>query len=150
MNRVLPVPLLPWWLRWGAVIGLAGFIFYVSVLTVPPETPIDVEISLIPLDKWRHFVAYAAFGYSLAYATTDWELPTQRIAVGVFIITVTYGVGIEYTQAVIPERYFSLGDAYANALGGVLTGLYYLLVRRIEFVAAANFPAVIRNRLQED
>ncbi len=88
------------------------------------------------------------FRVSLAYATTDWELPTRRIAVGVFVVTVGYG--IESVQAGIPERYFSLGDAYANALGGVLTGLYYLLVRRIEFVPAADFPAVISNQLQED
>ncbi len=94
------------------------------------------------------------FRVSLAYATTDWELPTRHIAVGVFVVTIGYGIGIgigiESVQAGIPERYFSLGDAYANALGGVLTGLYYLLVRRIEFVPAADFPAVISNQLQED
>ncbi|ESS12948.1 MAG: putative integral membrane protein [uncultured archaeon A07HR60] len=150
MSRALSVPLLSWWLRWGAVVGLAGFIFYASVLTAPPETPIDIEFNFIPLDKWRHFVAYGAFGYALAYATTDWELPTRRVAFGVFVVTVVYGIGIEFAQAAVPERYFSLGDAYANALGGVLTGLYYLLVRRIEFVPAADFPAVISNQLQED
>lgn len=64
-------PLLPRWLRWLAVTGLGGFIFYVSVLTVPLETAVDAAKSdLDPLDRWRHFLVYAAFGGALVYATT--------------------------------------------------------------------------------
>lgn len=35
-------------------------------------------------------------------------------------LTVLYGVGLEAWQSLIPRRYFSVGDAYANALGALL------------------------------
>jgi len=133
-------PLFPFWSRWLAVAGLAVFIFYVSIITVPPETAIDAgKPAPIPLDKWRHFVAYATLGVALAYATTDWEVSTPRLAVFVILVTVIYGVGIEFGQSVRPERYFSLGDAYANAFGGLLVAPYYLIDRYIEFVPISSF-----------
>lgn len=127
-------PLLPRWLRWLAVAGLAGFIFYVSVITSPPGTVDSVKPDPIPLDKWRHFLAYAAFGGALAYATTDWDVDPRLLAAGVIGVTVIYGVGIEFWQSLVPDRYFSLGDAYANALGGLLVVPWYLVRPKLEFV----------------
>lgn len=127
------VPLLPWWLRWLAVAGLATFIFYVSIVTVPPETVIDQRPDLIPLDKWRHFLAYATLGYALAYATTDWTWDPRTLAVSVVAVTILYGIGIEFGQSFMPGRYFSMGDAYANALGGILVVPWYLLAPYVEF-----------------
>lgn len=151
MKTLFPVPLLPWWIRWGGVIGVAGFLFYVSVITVPPETVIDeVRFELIPLDKWRHFVAYGVLGYALAYATTDWDLPSIHIVFIVFGVTVTYGVGIEYSQSLVPERYFSLTDAYANGLGGVMAMSYYLFARQVTFVSLQRFASILNSRLTAD
>ncbi len=133
------VPLLPRWLRWGAVAGLAAFIFYVSIVTAPPETVIDAgKPTVLPLDKWRHFLAYGAFGYALAYATTDWELDGRVLVVGVLGVAIVYGIGIEVGQSTVPERYFSLGDAYANALGGLLVAPYYVVRPYLRFVPAAS------------
>jgi VanZ family protein len=136
----LRLPLLPWWLRWAAVAGLAAFIFYTSIVTVPPETVVDqtnpggLDAFELGLDKWRHFLAYATFGYALAYATTDWEVETRRLAALVLVATVLYGVGIEFGQSQIPERYFSMNDAYANAFGAVLVVPWYALRRYVAFV----------------
>ena len=131
----LCAPLLPRWLRWTAVAALAVFIFYVSILTVPPETVVDQgKPNPIPLDKWRHFIAYAAFGGALAYATTDWDWRSRTLAVAVIGLTVLYGVGIEFGQSFMPQRYFSVGDAYANALGGILVVPWYLARPYIEFI----------------
>ncbi len=128
-------PLLPAWLRWLGVVVVAGFVFYTSILTVPPGTPVDdVKPDLLPLDKWRHFVAYAALGGTLAYATTDWEVDGRVLAAGVVGVTVLYGVGMEFGQSLIPQRYFSVGDAYANALGGLLVVPWYLVRPRLEFL----------------
>jgi len=139
------VPLLPAWLRWSAVVVLAAFISYVSVITVPPETVIDRgKPDLVPLDKWRHFVAYAVFGLSVAYATTDWELRARYLLVGVVGLTVIYGVGIEVSQSFLPARYFSLGDAYANALGGILVKPYYLLREYAEFIAVDEWLRMVQ------
>jgi len=129
------VPLLPRALRWAVVVALAGFVFYVSIVTVPPETAIDAwKPTLLPLDKWRHFLAYAAIGYALAYAITDWDLPAGRLAALVVGFVIVYGIGIEIGQSFIPGRYLSIGDAYANALGGLLVVPYYLVRRYLTFV----------------
>lgn len=133
------------------MIGVAGFIFYVSVIVAPPETVVDeVRFELIPLDKWRHFIAYGVLGYALAYATTDWEFPSIHVALIVFGVTVTYGVGIEYSQSLVPERYFSLTDAYANGLGGVVAISYYLFARRVEFVSLQKFASRVNSHLTAD
>lgn len=122
------VPLLPWWLRWSAVIVVAGAVFYLSILTAPPEEAVIPQPDLVPLDKWRHFLAYAAVGGSLAYATADWQWPRWALVVFVVGVAMLYGIGIEFWQSFIPQRYFSVGDAYANALGGLLV-LPWFLVR---------------------
>ncbi|MFC7018203.1 MULTISPECIES: VanZ family protein [Haloarcula] len=136
------VPLLPRWLRWSFVVGIAGFIFYTSILTVPPETVIDAgKPELLPLDKWRHFVAYAVLAGTGVYATTDWNQSMRRRALLVVGLVVVYGVGIEFGQSLIPNRYFSLGDAYANALGAVLVTPWYLVRRHVEFVEVRTWVA---------
>ena len=136
----LHAPLLPWWLRWLIVIGLAAIIFYVSIVIIPPETVVDKgKPDPIPLDKWRHFVAYAALGYTLAYATADWTVENRLLAVLVIGTTILYGVGIEFGQSLVPRRYFSVGDAYANALGGLLVIPWYLFRSYVEFVPFRSF-----------
>lgn len=133
----IPVPLLPIWLRWLVVGVIGAYIFYVSIVTVPPETALDAGASpdLIPLDKWRHFLAYAAFGGSLAYATADWELDPKALTIAVIGTTVLYGMGIEIGQSLVPDRYFSIGDAYANALGGVLVTPWYVVRPYLSFAS---------------
>jgi VanZ family protein len=127
-------PLLPRWFRWTGVLGVAAVIFYLSILTVPPEQAvIPKPVDPLPLDKWRHFLAYAAFGSSLAYATADWDARRWGLALGVVGTTILYGVGIEIGQSFLPKRYFSMGDAYANAVGGLLVVPWYLLRPHLEF-----------------
>jgi VanZ family protein len=141
------VPLLPAWIRWGAVVGLALFIFYASIVTTPPGTAIDTRPEIVPLDKWRHFLAYAALGNTLAYATTDWETDTRLMATSVIAVTVVYGIGIEFGQSYTPNRFFSIGDAYANALGGILVIPFYLLRSRLEFISVSE---LLNSRSSED
>jgi len=132
--REVRLPLLPAWIRWLGVATVAGVIFYLSVIAAPPANPIVEPPELIPLDKWRHFLAYAAFGGSLAYATTDWGWSTRRQVIFVLGLTVLYSVGIEIWQSFVPGRYMSIGDAYANALGAVLVSPWYVLRSRLSFV----------------
>ncbi len=136
----LRLPLLPREARWGAVLGLAAFIFYASIVAAPPETIIDqARPDLLPLDKWRHLLAYAALGYALAYATTDWAIEPRLAALAVIGTTILYGIGIEVGQSLIPQRYLSVGDAYANAVGGALVLPWYLVRPYLEFTPLASF-----------
>jgi VanZ family protein len=140
----LRLPLLPAWLRWGFVACVAGFVFYTSILTSPPTYVDPAKPELIPLDKWRHFVAYAAFGGSLAYASADWSLDRRSAFVFVLGVTMAYGVGIEVWQAFVPERSFSVGDAYANALGAVLVAPWYLVRSYFSFEPIREWMNEIR------
>lgn len=130
------VPLLPKRIRWSLVIVVSAVIIYYSIFTVPPGTPIDtVRFDLFPEDKWRHFVAYGAFAASLVYATTDWNLRPRWNAIAIFTVTVFFGLGIEIAQSFQPMRYFSILDAYANAMGALVVLPWYLVTPYLEFVS---------------
>jgi hypothetical protein len=124
----------------GLVVALVGFIFYVSIVTAPPETVVDQARTslgaedIAQLDKWRHFVAYATLGGALAYAVADTDLSPVQAAVLVVSVTVRYGLDIEFGQSMLPDRYFSVGDAAANALGGLLVLPWFTLQGRLRFV----------------
>lgn len=133
----LGIPLIPAAIRWSLVVVLAAVVFYLSVITVPPAEPVAPKPDLLPLDKWRHFLAYGALANALAYATADWERPTWQPACLVIGATILYGVGIESAQALVPYRYFSMVDAYANALGALFVIPWFLLKERIE---VEDFP----------
>lgn len=138
-------PLLPAWLRWLGVVAVAVAIFYLSVLAVPPEQAVAPKPDLVPLDKWRHFLAYAGLGGALAYATVEWEWRTRRVAVAVLAVVVAYGVGLELWQSLLAERYFSVGDAYANALGGVLAMPLFALREWVAFRPAGEMVRSLLN-----
>jgi VanZ family protein len=129
------LPLLPSWIRWGFVLTIGGYIFYVSLVAVPPKTVVDsAKPAILPLDKWRHLLAYAVFGGTVAYATADWQTGLQYQIILSVGITLTYGVGIEMGQAFVPHRYASVADAYANAIGALLVLPWYALRPHVEFV----------------
>jgi len=50
------------------------------------------------------------------------------------VTTVLYGVGVEFGQSLTPERYFSVGSAYANAFGATLVIPRYALRSYVAFV----------------
>lgn len=135
----LAVPLVSKRIRWAWVGVIAAFIFYFSVLTAPPRTPVDTaRFSLIPLDRWRHIVAYAGLAGAVVYSIADQELkPTYAVTV-IFCSVFLYGVGIELIQALTPERYFSLGDMYANAIGSALVAPLYLIQPYLRFVSVKS------------
>jgi VanZ family protein len=108
---------------------------------------IDFVPELVPLDKWRHFVAYAGFGATLAYASVDWNRRRRVVAAFVLGATVVFGVGIESWQAFLPERSFTVGDAYANALGAVLVAPWYLVRPYVRFEPVREWVEGIRMKL---
>ncbi|QLD86955.1 VanZ family protein [Natronomonas halophila] len=128
------IPLFPTSVRWILAFGLAAVIFYLSVLTAPPAQPVAPKPDPLPLDKWRHFLAYGALANALAYATADWDRPSWQLMGLIIGATILYGVGIEAAQALVPYRYFSVLDAYANALGALFAIPWFLIRSRIEMV----------------
>lgn len=138
--RRLPVPLLPGWVRWLGVAAVAGFVFTTSVLVAPPPQPVvPGKVEIVPLDKWRHFLAYAAIAYALAYALADSDRARTHLAVGVFCVAMLYGIGIELWQWTIPNRFFSVADAYANAIGAALVVVWYAVEPYLQFRPLTSF-----------
>ena len=131
----------PQWLRWAAVAVVAGGIFYASLLAAPDTgLPPLGPLGTFGMDKWLHALAYAGLAGTLAVAlapgrttgratttmratttgrTTTAGLSAVRVAVLALVLATGYGVGIEFVQAPLPKRYFSVVDMVANATGAV-------------------------------
>ncbi|MFB6173153.1 MAG: VanZ family protein [Halobacteriales archaeon] len=137
MDRIT-LPLFPRWFRLAGVVAVAAVIFYLSVVTVPPEQAVAPKPDLVPLDKWRHFLAYAAFGASVAYVLVESRRGLYLKMGAVFLVALTYGVGIEAWQAFLPRRYFGIEDAVANGIGAGLSLLWYAIEPRTRFVPLAR------------
>lgn len=155
MNLVLPM--LPRWLRWSGVLMIAGFIFYTSIIVVPPtvETHDGQDVFSLLADvvgftaaNWRHFLAYGTLALALALATDHWELDRNRQALLVIGMASTYGVAIEVGQYFVPHRVFDLTDILANTLGAMLSLPWFLLRRRIELVPPRNFLGRLKRGLR--
>lgn len=131
MGRSIPVPLLPSRLRWAIVAVVGGFIFYKSILTTPSRIP---STGLTPLDKWLHFLVYAALGAVLAYALVERDITRRRRILLVLLVTGSYGMGMEVGQAVLPARYFGFDDLGANTVGALSSLLWFAAEPRLTFV----------------
>ncbi|CAI50430.2 VanZ family protein [Natronomonas pharaonis DSM 2160] len=141
----LPVPLLPWSIRWLGVLAVAGLIFYSSLATVP-ETVIDeTDPGIVPLHLWRHILAYFGLAGVLAYATDHWAIPRWRNAVLVIAAAALYGACMELGQAFLPHRSdFLLIDVAANTLGASGVVVWYALRPYLELQPMATLAARVR------
>ncbi len=124
----IPFPLFPTPVRWAAVLAIASLIFYASLVTVPETVVDDAQPEFIPINYWRHLVAYFALGGSLAYATDDWHLDRWKQAAFVIAIAAMYGIAMEAGQHFLPHRtLFLLTDAAVNTLGATGVVSWYLV-----------------------
>jgi len=110
----------PGWLRWLAVAAVAGVLFYGSVVDAPGSGLSSLgPFGVVGLDKWLHALGYAALAAALATALATGRSALAAAALAA-VLAVAYGVGIEFVQASIPERSFSVGDMAADAVGAVV------------------------------
>lgn len=125
------VPLLPRWWRWAGVVALAVAIFYFSVVASPPQ---GARQAFGPhWDKVVHAGVYAVLALATAYATANWrEYPYRRV-LAVLVVAVGYGVLVEFAQAPVAGRQFSVADMAANALGSTLAIGWFAVERRVRY-----------------
>ncbi|WP_435176173.1 VanZ family protein [Halorussus sp. AFM4] len=107
----------PRWLRWATVVAVAGGILYASLLDSPSSgLPALGPLGLFGTDKWLHALAYAALAASLASVLAPGGRPAVVAGVAA-LLAVGYGVGIEFVQAPLAARHFSVADMVADAVG---------------------------------
>lgn len=107
-------------LRWIITIAYAGFIFYLSVMPSyqPPLFPYS--------DKAFHagmccILAFLIF-WSIHGTRKDGWLRLGIISV---VMTVLYGIVIEFCQLFIPARSAEVSDALSNAAGAIVGACMY-------------------------
>lgn len=117
LDRLRP----PRWLHWFVVAFVAGGILYASLLDSPTGGSLSSlgPLGVFRMDKWLHALAYAALAGTLATALAPGRSPAV-VAASAALLAVGYGVGIEFAQAPLAERYFSFADMAANATGAAL------------------------------
>ena len=124
---MLSLPLLPRFLRYGAVAVVAAIIFYGSLVTTPETTIDDLRLTFIEPSHWRHIVAYATLAYTIAYATDHWQLPRFKHAMIIIALAASYGITMELGQHFLPHRTpFLITDVLVNTLGASLVLLWFL------------------------
>lgn len=112
--------MLPRWTRWVGVAAVCGVVFYASVLASPTAGgPTLGPLGVFGLDKWLHALAYAGLGATAAYALAADKNLTRAVCFA-FVFALAYGVAIEFVQAPVPARHFSVADMLADAFGAAL------------------------------
>jgi VanZ family protein len=104
----------------------AGTIFFLS--SQPPVIPAEQKVALMPLDKWAHLAAFGLLAALVIFALRRaHNLTLPRTAALAIILASAYGAVDEWHQALVPNRYCSLGDWIADATGAALVGLTWFL-----------------------
>ena len=131
-------------------ITYAGFIFYLSSLTSPPN-PINpaffvrlhrmlmdlgIEFLAYPFyfafrypDKFAHMLLYMGFGFALNPAVRN-TLGRNPEVVSLALGTI-YGASDEFHQSFVPYRTPSVGDLFADFVGLLLSQILIFTVIRI-------------------
>jgi VanZ family protein len=113
-----------WLSTWGGVIGYCVLIFALSSqpdLTPPAPLPLS--------DKPAHLLEYGILGWLWARAVRASRPGWAALAVllSTLIFTGSYGLSDEWHQYYVPGRFADLRDVLADAFGGTLGGVGYLL-----------------------
>ena len=108
------------------ILASAG-IFYFSSLPQPPF----VMTSFQWQDKVLHFIAYTAYGLSLAigvHVHHAFSIKKKILIIG--LIGCVYALSDEFHQSFVPGRTSELGDLIADWLGVLLSVFVYVLYSR--------------------
>ncbi len=93
-----------------------------SFITTPPD-PSDTLSSII-MHAGSFFILFWLISWSNNFIK-------NRLLVFFFIITILYGIGIEFMQSLIPNRFMNIEDILGNILGVLIV---YLLITKIKVI----------------
>jgi VanZ family protein len=84
---------------WSPALLWAGLIFYLSA-----QTWVDAPVRFLINDKVAHFLLFAVFGITLAWAGRN--LTRTRLQIGLVLFGILYAALDEVHQAFVPLRAF--------------------------------------------
>ncbi len=119
---------------WLPLLIYMGLIVYLSSLSQPPETLMEV-IDWGPIDKVFHLVEFTVLGVLLARALSyslRRTLSTYSWIIA-FAVAVLFGVSDEWHQSFVIGRHSTVSDLIVDIIGSALgVGIVYLRVKRKE------------------
>ena len=114
------------------VIAWAPAAAYMLLIWVLSSIPQQFEFKFVPFrDKGIHFVEYGTLAALLVHAFRgSWaNLRAPALFFAAWSVTVFWGLLDEIHQAFVPGRVADVRDVLADALGGLLGALIYVLIR---------------------
>ena len=99
----------------------------ITMLSTGPGVPLP-EVKLITTDKLAHAAAYAVLCW-LILRTSD--KPGLIQSLWAVLFCTGYGTLMEWVQGTFyPNRFFEYYDMLANAVGAILAGTIYFLIKK--------------------
>lgn len=111
-------------LAWGSVAGYCALVFFFS-----SQSDLAVPELFSLLDKLVHLLEYVGLGWLWARAARiEWPgWTTWAVVLSTLAVAVAYGASDEWHQLYVPGRFAEFYDVVADAGGGTLGGIGYLL-----------------------
>ena len=113
---------------WGPVLLYSTLIFWLSSREVPPDLPRGA-------DKILHFFEYFVFTFLLwrAFEQRGWRVRSKTLAV--VLIAAIYAASDEVHQSLVPGRFASIYDWFADVAG--ILGMITLVLSKVKWRGAA-------------
>jgi VanZ family protein len=93
---------------------------YWSLIFILTHIPIHVPGAEHSLDKLQHLAAFFGLAVLLCAAVDAWRGLSVLGCAAILLLAATYGALDELTQALVPNRYPSVLDWFADAAGATL------------------------------
>jgi len=115
-------------------IAIAWTLIIFILLVIPQDTiPEEEMFDISDFDKIVHCVLFGFFLWFWANWYAAKKAPYQtgsQFIIGILLITVAYGIGMEYYQRYFTSRDFDSGDIIADTLGAIVAALLFWFAYR--------------------
>jgi len=108
-------------------IAAIAWIITILILSVisPPSLPSNEWLGV---DKIAHFASYFLLTLLILGGWEDATISNKKKYVLVIAFVSMYGMGIEFIQGFLPNRYFEVPDIIANIMGSFVGVMFYPLI----------------------
>ncbi len=108
-------------------IAAIAWIITILILSVisPPSLPTNEWLGV---DKIAHFASYFLLTFLILGGWEKTSIFNRKKYALVIALVSMYGIGIEFIQGFLPNRYFEVPDIIANIMGSFVGAVFYPLI----------------------